>query len=146
MIGFAGIIVTLNQKNGSTGENTPPPPPPSTATATAVATTQATTTAPPTTLQPQERKVHIETDPSGATIAVKDGQNLCDSTPCDIPFRGADAAADKIHRLTVSKKGYKSKDIKVSPVDEKVKVSLDAIVKTTTGTKTTTPGWAPNPF
>lgn len=94
------------------------------------------------------RVVHIETEPSGAAVAVKDGKDLCDSTPCDIPFRGEDAAADKIHKLTVSKKGYKSKDIKVSPVDEKVKVTLDAVTRVTpvNTTKTTTPGWAPDPY
>jgi serine/threonine-protein kinase len=143
VLGFAGIIVTLNQKSSSTGENTPPTPPPTTSASPVVA---ATTAAPQTPVKPIDRAVHIETDPSGATVAVKDGQNLCDTTPCDVPFRGPDAAADKIHRLTVSKKGYKSKDIKVSPVDEKVKVTLDALVKSTPGTKTSTPGWAPNPF
>jgi serine/threonine-protein kinase len=144
VLGFAGVIFTLNQSRGTQGENPTPTPP-----------TPATSSAPVVTAAPSEastkimdRVVHIETDPSGASIAVKDGRDLCDNTPCDIPFRGPEAAADKIHKLTVSKKGYKSKDIKVSPVDEKVKVSLDAITRITPGntSKTTTPGWAPDPY
>lgn len=145
VLGFAGVIFTLNQSRGTSGEtSTTTQPPPATSSAAPAATTAPTQTA----AKPSERTVHFETDPSGATVTIKDGKELCESTPCDVPFRGEDAAADKIHKLTVSKKGYKSKDIKVSPVDEKVKVSLDAITRVTpNGTaKTTTPGWAPDPY
>lgn len=145
VLGFAGVIFTLNQSRTPAGENpTTTPTPPVTASVAQVPTAAASQ-AP---AKPSERTVHIETDPSGASVAVKDGKDLCESTPCDIPFRGEDAAADKIHKLTVSKKGYKSKDIKVSPVDEKVKVTLDSVARVTpTGTaKTTTPGWAPDPY
>jgi len=144
VLGFAGVIFTLSQSRGTGGENAAPTPPsPSASTAPVAA---SSTPVAPTAVT--ERKVHIETDPTGATVAVKDGQNLCESTPCDVSFRGPDAAADKIHKLTVSKKGYKSKDIKVSSVDDKVKVTLDAIVRTAPGntSKTTTPGWAPDPY
>lgn len=144
VLGFAGVIFTLNQSRGTPGETPTTTPPPPTTSASLAATAPATQA--PT--KPMDRVVHIETDPPGATVAVKDGKDLCDSTPCDVPFRGEDAAADKIHKLTVSKKGYKSKDIKVSPVDDKVKVTLDGITKIVPGntTKTTTPGWAPDPY
>jgi eukaryotic-like serine/threonine-protein kinase len=144
VLGFAGVIFTLNQSKGTSGENASPTPPVPATSSAPVATT-APSQAPS---KPMDRVVHIETDPAGATVAVKDGKDLCDSTPCDIPFRGEDAAADKIHKLTVSKKGFKSKDIKVSPVDDKVKVTLDAVTRVTPGntTKTTTPGWAPDPY
>ncbi|MBK9265155.1 MAG: serine/threonine protein kinase [Polyangiaceae bacterium] len=145
VLGFAGVIFTLNQSRGPTGENpTPTPPPPTPSVAPVVKSAAPTTPA-----KVVDRVVHIETDPAGATVSVKDGQNLCESTPCEVPFHGAEAAADKIHKLTVSKKGYKSKDIKVSPVDDKVKVTLDAVVVRTAPAntaKTTTPGWAPDPY
>lgn len=144
VLGFAGVIFTLNQSRGPTGENpTPTPAPPTTASATV-----ATTAPSEASNKLLDRVVHVETDPSGASVAFKDGKDLCENTPCDIPFRGAEAAADKIHKLTVSKKGYKSKDIKVSPVDDKVKVTLDAITRVVPGntSKTTTPGWAPDPY
>jgi serine/threonine protein kinase len=144
VLGFAGVIFTLNQSRGTSGENPTPTPTPATTPSATVAT--ATPSDAPNKLM--DRFVHIETDPSGASVAIKDGKDLCENTPCDIPFRGAEAAADKIHKLTVSKKGYKSKDIKVSPVDDKVKVTLDALTRVTPGntSKTTTPGWAPDPY
>jgi len=146
VLGFAGVIFTLNQSRGNPGENPPPNNPQTPVAPASAAIPDPTPTQAPTKLT--ERVVHIETDPAGATVAVKDGRDLCENTPCDVPFRGEDAATDKIHKLTVSKKGYKSKDIKVSPVDDKVKVTLDAITRVVPGTttKTTTPGWAPDPY
>jgi eukaryotic-like serine/threonine-protein kinase len=148
VLGFAGVIFTLNQSRTPAGENPTPnntqlPTPQTSAAPVNPTPSQAAT-------KPTDKVVHIETDPPGATVSVKDGKDLCDNTPCDIPFRGDDAAADKIHKLTVSKKGYKSKDIKVSPIDDKVKVTLEAITRVTPGaggtSKTTTPGWAPDPY
>jgi hypothetical protein len=144
VLGFAGVIFTLNQPHGTPGENsTPTTTPPATSSA-------PVATAAPSEIAPKlvDRVVHIETDPVGASVAIKDGKDLCENTPCDIPFHGAEAAADKIHKLTVSKKGYKSKDIKVSPIDDKVKVTLDVVTRVIpqNTSKTTTPGWAPDPY
>jgi len=146
VLGFVGIIITLTQTRGS-GETTagsaspattPPPTP-----------TQAT---PQTPARPGDRVVHIESDPSGASV-MEGNETLCGGTPCDVTFRGAGAAADVVHSLTLSKKGYQSKTIKVTVVEEKVKVTLDAAAGTVRTAPATTkaggnkdPNYKPDPY
>jgi serine/threonine-protein kinase len=58
--------------------------------------------------------IHITSDPPGATV--KDGKDiLCPSTPCDVTFKGEDAA--KSHKLTLENKGFKSEPKTVKPSD-----------------------------
>ena len=75
---------------------------------------------------------------------------LCGGTPCDVTFRGTAAAVDVVHSLTLAKKGYQSKTIKVTPIEEKVKVVLDASaspVRTAPiTTKARDPNYKPDPY
>ena len=80
----------------------------------------------PTTGQPGQTggvKVRLNSDPDGASVK-EDSIEICNSTPCDVPYRGPDADPTKEHKLTFSKSGYKteSKTIKVgdSPVTAKL--------------------------
>jgi serine/threonine protein kinase len=86
-------------------------------------TASATATASPTAAPPAQATVRINTDPDGATVK-EDGVELCNSTPCDVVYKGGDADATKDHKLVVSHQGYRaeSKTIKVgdSPVSVKL--------------------------
>jgi serine/threonine-protein kinase len=115
--GFVGIIITISQTR-TPHETTAPTSAPAT---TAPATTAAATTAPPT---PSDRVVHIESDPSGASV-MEGNETLCGGTPCDVTFRGAAAAA--AHNVTLQKKGYQTKSITIGTGESKVKYSLDPV-------------------
>ena len=145
VLGFVGIIITLTQtRNSETTANSASPaatPPP--------ASTQASPQAP---ARPGDRVVHIESDPAGASV-MEGSETLCGGTPCDVTFRGAAASADVVHSLTLSKKGYQTKTIKVTVVEEKVKVTLDAAggtVRTQPATTKTgggkNPNYKPDPY
>jgi serine/threonine-protein kinase len=127
VLGFGGIIFTLNQTRGPSGNTA--------ATTAPQATAPATTTAPAPTVPAKlgDRVVHIESDPAGATV-MEGNETLCGGTPCDVTFRGAAAEAE--HTLSLSKKGYQTKTLTVGAREEKVKTSLTAV---TTGPVRTPP-------
>jgi eukaryotic-like serine/threonine-protein kinase len=68
------------------------------------------------------RKVHVESDPAGATVS-ENGTDLCAQTPCDLTF--TDDAAKGEHKLSFSKKGYKSSKITLGVSDDKASSKLD---------------------
>jgi eukaryotic-like serine/threonine-protein kinase len=70
----------------------------------------------------QIRSVRVESEPSGATVSDR-GTELCMSTPCEIIWRGAMAKVE--HRLNLSKRGFKSAMLVVSPTAETVSAKLD---------------------
>jgi eukaryotic-like serine/threonine-protein kinase len=143
VLGFIGIIITLTQTRNS-GDATSP-----SATVAANPPPATTNTAPQAPARPGDRVVHIESEPAGASV-MEGSETLCGGTPCDITFRGAAAAADVVHSLTLSKKGYQSKTIKVTSIEEKVKVMLDGAagpVRTAPiTTKAKDPNYKPDPY
>jgi eukaryotic-like serine/threonine-protein kinase len=52
-------------------------------------------------------KVHVKTDPPGATVK-ENGVVLCESTPCDVAYTGADADPLRDHRLTFTRQAWRS--------------------------------------
>ncbi len=73
--------------------------------------------------------VRINTDPDGADVR-ENGALLCASTPCDVPYEGAEGDPTREHRLTVTRAGYRteSRAIRVgdSPVIIRMSRMLDA--------------------
>ena len=69
-------------------------------------------------------KVRVNTDPDGASIK-EDAVELCNSTPCDILYKGADADAAKDHTLTVTRLGYRveTRTVKVGDTPVVIKLS-----------------------
>ena len=55
------------------------------------------------------QSVPVSTDPSGASVYL-DGKLVCVSTPCSV-----DASTDKAHLLTITKDGFRQKDIALRP-------------------------------
>ncbi len=81
--------------------------------ATATATTAAKT----------ERVVRIETEPAGVAVA-EDGKEICPSTPCDVTFKEEGGPTE--HKLALTRKGYKGKELVVSATDTKASAKLDS--------------------
>ena len=70
-------------------------------------------------------KVRINSDPDGASVK-EDNIEICNSTPCDVPYRGPDADPQKEHKLTFSKSGYKTEAKTIKIGDSPVSVKLTA--------------------
>ncbi len=95
---------------------------------------------------PPRATLSITTDPPGATIR-EDGVEICTATPCEVTLRGTTAAdAGKVHRLLVTKPGYRIETRQVRAGDPPVTIKL---TRWTGGThaapKPTGDGPAPNP-
>ncbi len=100
-----------------------------------VSVAPATNTAPTTTPTPAATQapgtvtVRINTDPDGADVR-ENGAVLCASTPCDVPYEGAEADPVREHKLTVTRAGYRTeaRAIRVgdSPVIIRMTRLLDA--------------------
>ena len=129
LVGAIVIFATRTNNNASSASaNTA-----STQTSTAAATTAAAaaTTAPPDTtpLAAGMVKVRLNSDPDGASVK-EDSIEICNSTPCDITYKGKDADPGTEHKLVFSKSGYKveSKTVKVndSPVTVKLTKAPDS--------------------
>ena len=67
--------------------------------------------------------MRVESEPAGASVA-EDGKELCSPTPCDVTFKGDDAA--KEHKLVLNKRGFKTASVVVAPADTKASSKLDA--------------------
>jgi serine/threonine protein kinase len=86
----------------------------------------ATTPAPsavPTVQPPAQVTVRINTDPDGATVK-EDGVELCNSTPCDVVYKGGDADATKEHKLVVAHQGYRAESRTIKVGDTPVTMKL----------------------
>jgi serine/threonine protein kinase len=70
-------------------------------------------------------KVRLNSDPDGASVK-EDNIEICNSTPCDVPYRGPDADPQKEHKLTFSKGGYKTEAKSIKIGDSPVTVKLTA--------------------
>jgi serine/threonine protein kinase len=112
-----GSGVTSNTGAATTSAPTPAITASATATATAAATATATAAA------KAERVVRIETEPAGVAVA-EDGKEICPSTPCDVTFK--EEGGPKEHKLALTRKGYKGKELVVSATDTKASTKLDS--------------------
>ena len=69
-------------------------------------------------------KLRINTNPDGASVK-EDGYEVCNSTPCEVTYRGAiDADLAKDHKLLISKTGYKVESKTVRIGDSPITVKL----------------------
>ena len=141
VLGFGGIIFTLSQTRGPSGDTA------STAAPQATAPATAAPAAPMVQAKAGDRVVHIESDPAGATV-MEGNETLCGGTPCDVTFRGAAAEAE--HTLSLSKKGYQTKTVTVGAREEKVKASLTVAtsgpIRTQPNNKGTGSTYKPDPY
>jgi serine/threonine-protein kinase len=146
-VAAVGVALAIGKPHG--GDNTTGGAPTSTAsenggpgtTATATVTSVPTPTQTPSAAAPLgPRTVHFESDPPGASVS-ESGTELCPSTPCDVVFK----TDSDSHKLSISKKGYKTQKQTVSPTDSKVSVKLDlaAIVGVPGGKPN---GYKPDPY
>jgi hypothetical protein len=101
---------------GGTGVTEPSPPSTPPPRATPPAATVAAV--------PALRSIRVESEPSGASVS-ENGTELCMSTPCELVWKGDAAAAE--HKLSLSKRGYKTAKVNVARSDEKVSTKLDII-------------------
>jgi serine/threonine-protein kinase len=83
-------------------------PPPAAATGTPSASVSASASAAPSASAADVRTLtmHAVTDPPGASIR-EDSNELCAATPCDIVWKGDAADPAKVHKLVVTKNGFK---------------------------------------
>jgi TonB family protein len=79
---------------------------------------------------PGIRILRVESEPSGAGVSDR-GVEVCMQTPCEIYWRGDSAAAE--HKLTLTKRGFRTALLTVAPSDEKVTGKLDAWTTTEVG-------------
>ncbi len=68
-------------------------------------------------------KVRINTEPDGASVK-EDGVEVCNSTPCDILYKGPDADAEREHKLAVAHAGFKPEVRMIKVGDSPVFVKL----------------------
>jgi eukaryotic-like serine/threonine-protein kinase len=117
---------------------------PATSTAASPATTPsasvATATSPtPTPASVATSTIHVVTEPSGAVVR-DDTMELCSATPCDVAFKGDLADPHRLHKLTITKPGYRIENRTVKSTDSPVHLKLakipGAIVRPAGGTVT----------
>jgi hypothetical protein len=71
--------------------------------------------------------VRINTDPDGADVR-ENGVELCSSTPCDIPYEGAESDPAKEHKLTVTRAGYRTEIRAIRVGDSPVIIRMAKLV------------------
>ncbi len=114
-IGVVGIM----KRRGAPGENGAGAGP-STVTTAALAPTPPPSASPP----PESLvKVRINTEPDGASVK-EDGVEVCSSTPCDVLYRGADADAEREHKLAITRAGFKPELRVIKVGDSPISVKL----------------------
>lgn len=67
--------------------------------------------------------VKLTTDPPGASVR-EDGKELCTSTPCDLVFKGEAADPAKVHKLTITRTGFRPETRAAKASDLLVHVKL----------------------
>jgi serine/threonine-protein kinase len=119
------VVMVLSTQSNPTAVTPSPTAAPASTGAPAPALTNATPklTSSPAAV-PSLRTVRVESDPSGASVS-ENGTELCMSTPCELVWKGDAATAE--HKLSISKRGYRTARIAVTAKDEKVSSKLDPI-------------------
>jgi eukaryotic-like serine/threonine-protein kinase len=117
-LGALGVMRTRAARSDARGATVGSPP----ATATAA---RADVPALPGSGAPAELlvKVRINTEPEGASVK-EDGVEVCNSTPCDVLYKGADADVDHEHRLAITRGGFKPEQRAIKVGDSPVFVKL----------------------
>lgn len=99
------------------------PPVTTTATAAPLAPVTSAPSSAPATLIPATRTIAITTEPPGATVR-EDGVELCTQTPCEVTLRGPAADTAKVHKLLVTKAGYRVEARSVRAGDAPVVIKM----------------------
>lgn len=73
---------------------------------------------------PASRTIRVESEPSGASVS-DNGTEVCMATPCELTWKG-DAAKIE-HKLSLSKRGYRSAKLSVDTAQQKVSTKLEII-------------------
>jgi serine/threonine-protein kinase len=108
---------------------TTPAPPPAPKPEPSVATTPVETaqSAGPTPAEPKRATVKITTEPPGASV-LQDNKELCAPTPCEVVFKGD--AADRSHKLVITRAGHRTETRVVKPGESAVAVKLSQVAVT----------------
>ena len=81
--------------------------------------------------------IHFVTEPGGASVR-DETMELCSATPCDVSFKGDAADPHRLHKLTITKPGYRIETRTVKSTDSPVHLKLakipGAIVRPAGGT------------
>jgi serine/threonine-protein kinase len=123
LAGAAAVVAvvgaTLLTRGGEPSAGTVSPPPVASAPVTVTSAPAPIPAAPAVTAS-----LHVDTDPPGAKVK-EDGEVLCEATPCDIVYRGAQADPTFEHLLTFLKADYKleRKIVKLSASPYSVKMT-----------------------
>jgi serine/threonine protein kinase len=73
---------------------------------------------------PALRTIRVESEPAGASVS-ESGTERCMATPCELIWKDDTAITE--HRLSISKRGYKTAKVTVAKNEEKVSIKLDII-------------------
>jgi serine/threonine-protein kinase len=134
VIGIAavlGIIAFIAMKGG---DKKTPPANASTGTAATTAPNAPTGAAPLTTATEATTannnssaastvKVRLNSDPQGASVK-EEGVEICNSTPCDVTYKGAEADPSREHKLVFTLGGFKVENKTIKVGDHPVSVKL----------------------
>lgn len=73
--------------------------------------------------EPKEATLRLTTDPPGASVR-EDAIEICASTPCDIAFAGDAADPSKVHKLFITRAGFRPETRAVKTSDPPLHVKL----------------------
>jgi eukaryotic-like serine/threonine-protein kinase len=124
-IGLVAVAAIGGVIYATRSEPTTDPLPVATTTAPATTTVVATVTTSAAPAVPTA-KLHIETDPPGARV-IADDVEVCASTPCDVVWKGAQAAEGKDHLLEIKKAEHKPEKKMVKSSQDQINVKLSKI-------------------
>jgi hypothetical protein len=115
------------------------------ATTRTLAETTTSTAATPPAPVPMSSKIRVSTEPDGATVK-ENGVELCNKTPCDILYEGADADPAREHRLTLARLGYRVEVRSVKAADSPIDVKLTAAARVAPQAPSDTPPSVPTGY
>jgi serine/threonine-protein kinase len=120
-IGITAAVVLTSKRAPSPELPTSPATPASTGTSVASAPAHIPSAVADT---PSVRTIRVESEPPGAGVS-DNGTEVCMATPCEIVWKGDAVKAE--HKLSLTKRGYRTAKISVSATDEKVSTRLEII-------------------
>jgi serine/threonine-protein kinase len=72
---------------------------------------------------PKQATVKVTTEPPGAIVR-EDGKELCAPTPCDVVFKGEAADPARVHKLVITRPGFRAETRTVKATESPVHLKL----------------------